>query len=48
MKKPNRPIQLTHLIAPIGQHGQKAVFLLEVSVKLQLAGVEEIGVALSG
>jgi len=38
--------QLAHLIAPIGQHGQEAVFLLEVAIKLRLAGVEELGGAL--
>jgi hypothetical protein len=43
MKKPNRPIQLTHLVAPFGQHGQEAVFLLEVLVEMQLAGLEELG-----
>ncbi len=38
--------QLAHLVAPIGQHGQEAIVLLEVLVKLRLAGVEELGRAL--
>jgi hypothetical protein len=40
--------QLAYLIASIGQHGQEAVFLLEVLIKLRLAGVEELGGALCG
>ena len=40
--------QVAHLITPIGQHGKEAVFLLEVSVKLRLAGVDELGGTLCG
>jgi len=40
--------KLTHLVASIGQHGQEAVFLLEVSIEMRLAGVEELGGALCG
>jgi hypothetical protein len=38
--------QVAHLVAPIDQHGQVAVFLLEVLMKLRLAGEEELGGAL--
>jgi hypothetical protein len=40
--------QLAHLIAPISQYGQEAVFLLEVLVEPRLAGVEELGGSLCG
>ena len=38
--------QLTHLIAAIGQHGQKTVFLLGVAVDFFFARVEQLGWAL--